>query len=186
MLALLLREGILRGTGPDLCRWPVMFPALQILAAVLVGLSAAMGLAHVLELPGKLRLSEEQYRLVQPIYYPGFTIGGFFGEFGGMLATAALVAVTPFPSPAFWPTVGAFVAFAAMHGVYWLVTHPVNKFWLADQPVRGAGRAFFAAGGAARAHGDWRNLRDRWELSHVIRAALALIALSLLFLAMRA
>ena len=47
-------------------------------------------------------------------------------------------------------------------------------------------RAFFAAGGAARAHGDWRNLRDRWELSHVIRAALALIALSLLFLAMRA
>jgi hypothetical protein len=35
-----------------------MLEAVQILAAVLIGLAAAMGLAHVLELPGKLRLTE--------------------------------------------------------------------------------------------------------------------------------
>src|SRR5690242_19596502 len=113
-----------------------MLASLQILAAVLVGLSAAMGLAHVLELPGKLRLSEEQYRLVQPIYYPGFTIGGFVGEFGGILATAILVAIAP--SRAFGATLGALIALLAMHGVYWVMTHPVNKFWLAGERVHGA------------------------------------------------
>jgi Domain of unknown function (DUF1772) len=161
-----------------------MLASLQILAAVLVGLSAAMGLAHVLELPGKLRLSEEQYRLVQPIYYPGFTIGGFVGEFGGILATAILVAIAP--SRAFGATLGALIALLAMHGVYWVMTHPVNKSWLAGERVHGAGRAFFAVGGAPRAQGDWRDLRDQWEMSHVIRAALALVALALLFVAMRA
>jgi hypothetical protein len=163
-----------------------MQDALHVLAAVLVGLSAAMGLAHVLELPGKLRLTEEQYRVVQPIYYPGFTIGGFVGEFGGILVTAALIVITPSGTPAFWLTVGALVAFLAMHGVYWLMTHPVNKFWLAGQTVSGAGRAFFTVGSDSRSHCDWRNFRDQWEMSHVIRAALALVALGLLLTAMHA
>ena len=30
----------------------------------------------------------------------------------------------------------ALVGLLVMHGIYWLMTHPVNKFWLADQPVR--------------------------------------------------
>jgi hypothetical protein len=71
-----------------------------------------------------------------------------------------------------------------MHGIYWLMTHPVNKFRLAGQPVR-AGRGFFAFGPQSRQRGDWRNLRDQWEMSHVIRAVLTLVALSLLLAAMR-
>lgn len=157
----------------------------EILAAALVGLAASMGLAHVLELAGKLRLTEEEYRTVQPIYYPGFTIGGFIGEFGGILVTAGLVGITPKPSPVLWLRVGALAALLAMHGVYWLMTHPVNKFWLAGQPVRGAGRGFFALGPQPRQRGDWRNLRDQWEMSHVIRAVLALVALALLLASMR-
>ena len=162
-----------------------MLEPIEILAATLVGLSACMGLAHVLELPGKLRLTEEEYRIVQPIYYPGFTIGGFIGEFGGILVTAALVAITPKPSPALWLRAAALAALLAMHGIYWLMTHPVNKFWLAGQPVRGAGGGFFAFGPQSRRRGDWRNLRDQWEMSHVIRAVLTLVALSLLLAAMR-
>jgi hypothetical protein len=162
-----------------------MRDAIEILAAALVGLTAAMGLAHMLELPGKLRLTEEQYRSVQEIYYPGFTIGGFVGEFGGILVTAALLAIIPFRSPGFWLTVGALMALLAMHRLYWLMTHPVNKFWLADQPIRGAGRAFFGIGPGPRPTGDWRNLRDQWEMSHVIRAVLALLALSLLLATLR-
>ena len=160
-----------------------MLEAVQIVAAVLIGLAAAMGVAHVLELPGKLRLTEEQYRVVQPIYYPGFTIGGFIGEFGGMIVTAILVVVTPIGSAGFWPTVGALAAFLAMHGTYWVITHPVNRFWLVDQPVRAAGSAFFRFGTGPRSQRDWRDLRNRWEMSHVIRAALALVALALLFVA---
>lgn len=162
-----------------------MLEPVEILAATLVGLSACMGLAHVPELPGKLRLTEEEYRIVQPIYYPGFTVGGFIGEFGGILVTAALVAITPKPSPALWLRAVALTALLAMHGIYWLMTHPVNKFWLAGQPVRGAGRGFFALGSQARQRGDWRDLRDQWEMSHVIRTVLTLVALSLLLAAMR-
>jgi hypothetical protein len=43
-----------------------------------------LSLAHALEFPGKKRLDEKQYKAVQTIYYPGFTIGGMVGEFGGL------------------------------------------------------------------------------------------------------
>jgi hypothetical protein len=48
-----------------------------------------------LEFPGKQRLDEPTYRAVQAIYYPGFTIGGLVGEFGGMIALVALLILTP-------------------------------------------------------------------------------------------
>jgi len=52
-----------------------MFNTLQILTTLLVAIAMAMALAHALELPGKLRLTKEAYLAIQPIYYPGFTIG---------------------------------------------------------------------------------------------------------------
>jgi len=61
----------------------------------------ALALAHALELPGKMRLSKEAYLAVQPIYYPGFTIGGSIGEAGGMLALLGLLAFTPYASAGF-------------------------------------------------------------------------------------
>ena len=50
----------------------------------------APALAPALELPGKRRSGEDQCRTVQPIYYLGFTIGGFVGETDGRLATLIL------------------------------------------------------------------------------------------------
>jgi hypothetical protein len=55
----------------------VVFEVLQVLTVLLVAVAMALALAHALELPGKLRLSKEQYLAVQPIYYPGFTFGGW-------------------------------------------------------------------------------------------------------------
>src|SRR5215475_4399090 len=101
---------------------------LQVVTVTLVSIAMALALAHALELPGKMRLSEQTYRAVQQIYYPGFTIGGV-GEVLGLLALLVLVVVTP-GGAAFWLTLASFVAFAAMHGAYWLLTHPVNKFWV--------------------------------------------------------
>jgi hypothetical protein len=57
-------------------------------------------LAHALEFPGKLRLKKEQYLAVQPIYYPGFTIGGI-AEPAVILATLALLITTPAGTAAF-------------------------------------------------------------------------------------
>jgi hypothetical protein len=160
-----------------------MLEALRIVTAVLIGLSTAMGLAHLLELPGKLRLTEAQYRAVQPIYYPGFTIGGFVGEFGGIILAGILAALTPAHSAAFWPTAGALAALIAMHATYWLVTHPVNQFWVTAQAMGTAGRSFFGFGAGKRRQRGWRALRNQWELSQAIRAVFALIALVLLLTA---
>ena len=45
-----------------------------------------------------------------------------------------------------------------------------------DEKLSKSGGAFFAAG-STTATGDWTELRDRWEWSHVARAALAVASL---------
>ena len=160
-----------------------MVEVLQIVTVLLVAVAMALALAHALELPGKLRLTKDAYLATQTIYYPGFTVGGIC-EGVSLIATLATALLMPWGSAAFWLALGAFAAMGAMHAVYWIVTHPVNNFWLKDVELKGAGARFFAAdplqrGGDAPAQ-DWTALRDRWEYSHVARAALALIALALL------
>jgi hypothetical protein len=66
-----------------------------------------------------------------------------------------------------------------MHAVYWLVTHPVNDFWLEKEKLGRLGSGFFSLGSSGEAtHTDpersiaWTELRDRWEYSHVARAGL--------------
>jgi hypothetical protein len=163
-----------------------MFITLQVTTLVLVAIAMALALAHALELPGKLRLSKEEYLTVQPIYYPGFTIGGA-AEPAALLSILALMLLTP-PETPLWLTAGAFAALAAMHAIYWLLTHPVNNFWLKDVELKGLGGSFFAVDPLQRsdAPADWTKLRDRWEFSHVVRAALGLTSLTLLATAVAA
>jgi hypothetical protein len=159
-----------------------MFFVLQIVSVFLVSVAMSLSLAHALELPGKLRLDKKTYCDVQTIYYPGFTFGGF-SEGLGMVALLALLLMTPTESAAFpWTLIG-FVAFVTMHGAYWIITHPVNKFWLKDQDLKGFSAGFFGFD-PLRRHGQkheseetWKRLRDRWEYSHVLRAVLAALAL---------
>jgi hypothetical protein len=155
-----------------------MFEALQVLTIVLVAVGMALSLAHALELPGKLRLDRDTYLAVQTIYYPGFTLGGF-AEVGGLPATIVLLALTPSGSAAFWLTLVALAAQVVMHGVFWVVTQPVNKVWLKDQQLKGASASFFGTdrgGTSAGPDQNWKTLRDRWEYSHVVRAILAMVA----------
>jgi hypothetical protein len=101
-----------------------------------------------------------------------------------------LLIVTPFGSATFWLTAAAVAALAAMHVTYWLMTHPVNNFWLKETKVEGVGAGFFRFDPLPR-HGfdgtpDWIRLRNRWEFSHVIRACLGLASLVLLVTAVAA
>jgi hypothetical protein len=162
-----------------------MFDAIQVITVIFVAIAMALALAHALELPGKLRLSKERYLGMQPIYYPGFTIGGM-AEPIGLLLLLVLLILTPHGSAEFWLTAIAFGALLLMHVVYWLMTHPVNNFWLKDFKLQGSSAKFFSFNQIKPADDtrmpDWTILRDRWELSHVIRAIFGVI--SLLFLAM--
>jgi len=47
-----------------------------VVTVFLVAVAMALALSHALELPGKMRLDKQTYLAMQPIYYPGFTIGG--------------------------------------------------------------------------------------------------------------
>lgn len=159
-----------------------MFVALQVLTVVVVAVAMSLALAHALELPGKLRLSEQQYLDTQPIYYPGFTVGGI-AEPLGLLMLLLLLLSTSAPT-ALWLTCAAFVALLAMHVAYWLLIHPVNNSWLKDVELQAAGPRFFALDPLRHTRDerqpDWTALRDRWEYSHVLPAALGLLSLILL------
>jgi hypothetical protein len=159
-----------------------MFLILQVASVFLAALAMCLSLAHALELPGKLRLDKEAYFAVQAIYYPGFTFGGV-GEVLALVVAFALLLTTPVDGAAFPLTLVGFVALAAMHGAYWVFTHPVNRFWLKDKELSGLGTAFFGLDRKERRRDEgnsqqdlWKRFRDRWEYSHVLRAALSAIA----------
>ena len=153
---------------------------LEIVTVCLVAVTMALALAHSLEFPGKMRLSRDNYIATQAIYYPGFSIGGL-AESLGVLATLALTLLTPHNSSAFVFTLIAFVAVAAMHVVYWLMTHPVNRYWTSGIATTDTAGRFFALSPTHRSQrgegsDQWEKLRDTWEHSHIIRAALAAIS----------
>jgi hypothetical protein len=90
----------------------------------------------------------------------------------------------------------ALFGLVGVQAVYWLVTHPLNRYWLRDtlEAERGtrpgfASRFFLsdpASGSALEVEplpADWTSVRDRWEYSHVVRAILAVCALIALLIA---
>src|ERR687893_346787 len=158
-----------------------MFDALQILTLLLVVLAMTPALAHALELPGKLRLPKDTYIAMQPIYYPGFTIAGICEPIA-IISTAVLLFATRSGTADFWLTLVALLGLAGMHAAYWILTHPVNRFWLEDERLSGLGAGFFSFASAGTRQDEprpvsWTDLRDRWEYSHVVRAGLSAVSL---------
>ena len=163
-----------------------MLHMIEIVSIVLVALAMAPALAHVLEFPGKSRLTKDAYLSVQPIYYPGFTVAGGIGEVGGLISVLAILVLTPQNVLAFWLRLVALVAMLGMQIVFWLVTQPANKFWLQSTTLGGFGEAFFSVGSHHVRPDDpdgWKKIRDHWEYSHMVRAALAAVSFLLLVVA---
>ena len=156
--------------------------ALEVVTMLLVAVAMSMALAHALEFPGKLRLDRQTYLAVQTIYYPGFTIGGV-GEVLAVIATLALMLTVRHDSFAFWWCFCAFAALLVMHLVFWFITQPTNRYWMKEVRLNKTSAAFFNVESENRVDSptpstaDWKELRDRWEYSHVVRAALSMIAL---------
>jgi hypothetical protein len=106
-----------------------------------------------------------------------------------MTALLILLLVTPRPSYTFRWTLIAFIALLAMHLAYWIFTHPVNKFWMRDRKLEGFSGGFFGFDPMKRSaptesgEAGWTRIRNRWEYSHVVRAAFAAISLVSLVIA---
>jgi hypothetical protein len=154
----------------------MLIDTLFAVAIVLAALVSVPSLAHALELPGKMRLSEAEYRVVQRIYYPGFTLVGI-AEVGAPLAVLVLLLLVPTGSAQFWLLCFALGGFVAVQAVFWLVTQPVNRRWVASVKLGAAGSRFFGAGSRSRTESTFAELRVRWEYSHLVRAALAVLSL---------
>jgi hypothetical protein len=108
----------------------------------------------------------------------------------GIISTLILLALTPLGSADFWLTLVAQLGLIGMQAVYWLLTHPVNQFWLQGEQLSGVGSGFFSLASASRRGRqreagpvDWTEWRDRWEYSHVVRAGLATVSLMALVIA---
>jgi hypothetical protein len=155
-----------------------MHYALEILTVMLAAVTMSLTLAHALELPGKLRLSKDHYLAVQAIYYPGFTLAGI-AEVAVILAALTMLFMTPRQSPQFWLVAGAVIAFVIVQVIFWLMTQPVNKYWLENTELSHAATRFFASGAAAKP-AEWTQMRDQWERSHVLRAIASAVGLLLL------
>ena len=159
-----------------------MLQTLQVVTLMLVAVTMALALAHALEYPGKMRLSKQEYLATQAIYYPGFTFAGI-AEGLSVIALGALAFLTRGSDAAFWLTLAAFLAVTALHLVYWMLTHPVNNFWVKGMKMSRTGARFFGLSHALHSGEqelEWTELRDQWERSHLIRAVLGVVGLLLL------
>jgi hypothetical protein len=159
-----------------------MITTLKLVSLFLVVATVIPSVAHALELPGKLRLTREQYLAVQPIYYPGFTVIGA-AEPLSIVVLAALLALAPGRAASFWLIVAALAASVLTHVLYWTLTAAVNKVWLRNEVMSGSAQRLFGAGRSLN-ESDWTMLRDRWERSHLYRATTSVSALILLAVAL--
>jgi hypothetical protein len=158
----------------------MLFIVLQVLAILLTAVAMSPAVAHAFEFPGKMRLGRESYSAVQAIYYPGFTVLGM-AEPAAILAVLLLLILSPRGTPAFALTLIALAALAGMQIMYWLLVYPTNSFWM--RSPGGSVFAFRPAGRTVGVEPDWTRRRDRWEYSHIARAALAFIGFLALVMA---
>jgi hypothetical protein len=141
---------------------------------LIVVMASIPAVAHALELPGKMRLSKDEYAMMQRVYYPGFTFAGL-AEPAGIVMT--LILLIRAPENHMVCLILAFAGLVGMQVIYWLVTHPVNKVWIEGQRLGGVSARFFAAGSDRTESRDWVALRNRWEYSHVARAGCSIVSL---------
>jgi hypothetical protein len=128
-------------------------------SVVFVALAQAPSLAHLLELPHKIRLSRDDYFTVQQIYR-GWSLLGIV-IFLALASTLSLAVASRRNRRALAWGVAAFLAVAATQAVFWAFTFPTNQ----------------ATENWTKRPDDWEQLRVQWEYSHATGAGLTLFAL---------
>ena len=135
---------------------------------LLLVLALGASLAHLFELPNKIRLDRKDYLTVQQIYRGWALLG--VPVIGALISTAVLAILVRRDRVAFVWTVVALACIVGAQVVFWIVTYPANQQTL-NWTVLPA---------------DWEALRARWEYSHAAGAAMNLAAYSALVIAMLA
>lgn len=146
-----------------------MRTVLEFAGLLLTIITLGPAMAHALEYRGRMSLNKEEYSSVQRIYYPEFMYA-VLAEPLAIIVLSGLLALTPQSSSDFWLIMGALLSAAVTHSIYWARTAPVDRIWLKKQTLPRIARLIFGTRRNHIAAGDWRELRSRWERSHVYRA----------------
>jgi hypothetical protein len=132
---------------------------LAFLAVVLTALALAPGAAHLLALPNKIGLPQEQYFVAQGIY-KGWAFTGIL-LFAAMIANLALAIVLREQRGAAVLAFAGFALIGLMLGIFFMWTYPANV----------------ATANWTQAPANWEALRRQWELSHAVNALIMFGAL---------
>ncbi len=144
----------------------MLIKAWRLLTIVLVALSLAPALGHLLELPAKMTYDGTLWVTLQQTLYGAFgTVGGAF-EIGAVITTVVLAILVRHRRPAFGWTLFAAVCMVAMHAAFWIWLAPVNST--------------IAAISLDALPANWMDLRSQWEYTHAARAIIQIIALAAL------
>jgi hypothetical protein len=130
-----------------------------------VFMSAAV--AHLMELPAKMRYEAPLYaRLQNSLYWNYGRIGGV-AEILALLTTGGITAwMRKRRHPAFPLTAAAAGTLAVAHGAFWMLVSPANQIMATWSPDA--------------VPADWTKWREQWEYTHAARAFLATGALGML------
>jgi hypothetical protein len=142
------------------------------LSLLLVALTLGLTFAHVMEIPGKLRLGGADWLMVQHNLYVGFGTVGAAIEVLAMALTWLLVLMMRRRRPALWWTLAAAVCVSAGLADWFLLVAPMN--------------AALSVWRAETLPADWTRYRDQWELGHAIHAGFFMLGFSALVLALLA
>jgi len=135
---------------------------IRFITILLAALTMAPLMAHLLELPNKMKLSRDAYLIVQGIYR-GWNLLGVLEVATVVFSTILLVLTIKNKKPMRF-VMFAFICFDLALIIFFSFTLPANQItdnWtmLPD---------------------NWEQLRNRWEYSHATRAILYIIGLVLL------
>jgi hypothetical protein len=129
---------------------------------VSTALATMPAVAHILELPGKMKLTRDQYLTAQQIYR-GWALAAV-PVVSALASTAALVLGERRRGRPARLALGGLLCFAGAQGIFWSLIFPANQLtnnWT-ELPPR------------------WEAVRARWEYSHAAAAMLDFFALGLL------
>jgi len=131
----------------------------QFLAVILTALALIPGGAHLLELPNKIGLSQDQYFVAQGIYR-GWSLTGIV-----LIAALAANLMLAFTQRSRTAAAGlalfAALCVAATLVIFFIWTFPANH----------------ATNNWTTVPANWETLRRQWEFSHAVNAVVMLVAL---------
>jgi hypothetical protein len=131
---------------------------LQFTALILTALALVPGGAHLLALPNKIHLAQNEYFLAQSIYR-GWALLGIV-LIGALLANFAL-AIAQRRQAAFPYVLVSLLCIAATLAIFFAFTFPANQ----------------ATNNWTVVPANWEELRRQWEISHAVNAAITFVAL---------